>query len=564
MRTKESKSGISVHAISGTHVVLLAMDATVEARKNLLGFAIKREDHTEEETYWLKGFKTFKGITDNSIPGSLHSTLFNPIQSFMWGDYTSKPGYKYTFTVRPVYGKPRDLKYGEDVIVTINTEDEDDGEHAVYFNRGAIASQQYAKRFENAEPDANNLSDPRTKWLSRGLLEAALEFIEQAKNDNYSLKVAAYELNYEPILYAFKAASERGAKVEIVYEAGTQKVKGVVKETSTTEHNEESINKTGIRNLVTKRTKRPAIPHNKFIILEKNDVPIQVWTGSTNFTSSGFLGQTNVGHIVRNKDIAKKYREYWEQLKNDEEPKKLKAWNYKHTPTPQEGVKENGTTLYFSPRKYSIMLKWYASQIREASQSLMFTAAFGVNKDLAPAIAEDEDFLRFLLIEKKLSDKVAPIIEAEKEVVVARGQTLGTKAIRYKTPGWKLDKWFAKEENFRKKGHIFYIHTKILMLDVLTDDPKVYSGSANFSYGSLMNNDENMLLIRGNKRVADIYLGEFMRLFNHFYFRTIANKLASKGEIDNDVSVHLNESDEWTKKYFKKGTYSCLRRELFK
>ena len=564
MRTRKSKSGISVHAISGTHVVLLAMDASIEARKNLLGFAIKREDHTEDEKYWLKGFKTFKEINDNTVPGSLHSTLFHPIQSFLWGDYTSKPGYRYTYTVRPVYGKPKDLKYGEDISITINTEDEDDGEHAVYFNRGAIASQHYSKKFENSEPDANNLLDPRTKWLSRGLVEAALEFIEQAKDNNYSLKVAVYELNYEPILKAFKEASDRGANVEIVYEAGSQKVKGKITNTSTTINNEKSIDKAGIRHLVTKRTKRPAIPHNKFIILEKNKIPIEVWTGSTNFTISGFLGQTNVGHVVRNKEIALQFKEYWEQLKNDEESQKLKSWNNLHTPTPQDDIKENGTTLYFSPRKYSKMLKWYASQIRKARQTLMFTAAFGVNKDLAPAIAEDEDFLRFLLVEKKLSDKVASLIESEKEIVVARGQTLGTKAIRFKTPGWKLDKWFAKEEHFRKKGHIFYIHTKILMLDVLTNDPKVFSGSANFSYGSLMNNDENMLLIRGNTRVADIYIGEFMRLFNHFYFRTVANKLASQGEIDNHVSTYLSESDEWTDKYFRKGTYSCLRRELFK
>jgi hypothetical protein len=28
-----------------------------------------------------------------------------------------------------------------------------------------------------------------------------------------------------------------------------------------------------------------------------------------------------------------------------------------------------------------------------------------------------------------------------------------------------------------------------------------------------------MLVIQGDQRVADIYLGEFMRIFNHYYFR---------------------------------------------
>ena len=39
------------------------------------------------------------------------------------------------------------------------------------------------------------------------------------------------------------------------------------------------------------RTKRKQIPHNKFIVKIRNGKPIQVWTGSTNFSMSGFLGQ---------------------------------------------------------------------------------------------------------------------------------------------------------------------------------------------------------------------------------------------------------------------------------
>ena len=47
----------------------------------------------------------------------------------------------------------------------------------------------------------------------------------------------------------------------------------------------------------------------------------------------------------------------------------------------------------------------------------------------------------------------------------------------------------------------------------------VISGSTNFSDASTKDNDENMLVIRGDKRVADIYLGEFMRLWRHYRFR---------------------------------------------
>jgi hypothetical protein len=48
------------------------------------------------------------------------------------------------------------------------------------------------------------------------------------------------------------------------------------------------------------------------------------------------------------------------------------------------------------------------------------------------------------------------------------------------------------------------------------------------SASSLTGNDENMLLIRGDTRVADIYLTEFDRLFRHFYAASGAPRSASR------------------------------------
>src|SRR5262249_4240012 len=73
--------------------------------------------------------------------------------------------------------------------------------------------------------------------------------------------------------------------------------------------------------------------------------------------------------------------------------------------------------------------------------------------------------------------------------------------------------------------NVDYLHTKYLLIDPLTDDPTVMTGSANFSDNSTTMNDENMLVIRGDTRVADIFLTEFMRLFNHFQHRHMINAL---------------------------------------
>jgi hypothetical protein len=71
-----------------------------------------------------------------------------------------------------------------------------------------------------------------------------------------------------------------------------------------------------------------------------------------------------------------------------------------------------------------------------------------------------------------------------------------------------------------------------------------------------------MLLIRGDERVADVYLTEFMRLLNHFYFRQVANQQARDGTSDPTVA-HLEEDDSWVPGHFQAQYYRSKRREMF-
>lgn len=564
MRTRRKQSGISVHAISGTHVVMLGLDATAAARRSLLGFAIERTDHTENERYWLKGYKTFKETLPDPTPGSLHSTLEHPIQSFLWSDYTAKPEHDYTYRIRPLRGTPKFLKAGQDVVVRIKTEPVDQGTHAIYFNRGAIASQAYARKFGNLPPAETSDPEGAQDWLSRGLLRGALDFIAQAKSSRFSLRAALYEFTYEPVIEALKAAAKRGANVKIVYEAGKEKKKGRMVLTSTTKGNEKAIKKAKIpAGLLIKRTKRKAIPHNKFIVLLDHGRPVQVWTGSTNMTVSGFLGQSNVGHLVRDEAVAGAYFGYWQQLARDPEWNDLRQWVEANTPRP-ESVPPNSIVPIFSPRRSSKMLDWYADQIEAAEKTVIFTAAFGVNKKLAQRFALDKDYLRFIITEKMPSPANMELLSRDRDTKIAFGATLGRDVRRNKIPGWQLDQWYMDEEHFRKQGHVFYVHTKYLGIDLLTSDPLVFSGSANFSSNSLLNNDENMLLIRGNASVADVYFTEFDRLFRHFFFRNVANELAQAGSSQEEKAVFLDPTDDWTQSHFRRGSFKSRRREMLR
>ena len=109
--------------------------------------------------------------------------------------------------------------------------------------------------------------------------------------------------------------------------------------------------------------------------------------------------------------------------------------------------------------------------------------------------------------------------------------------------------------------HVSYIHSKFLLVDPLSDDPIVVTGSANFSKASTNDNDENMLLVRGDKRAADIYFTEFNRLFFHYYFRSVVEATARQNRRDSD-GLFLIEDDSWLKKY-KRGSLKQKRVDVF-
>ena len=584
MRVVAAGGDFRVKAIAGTHTVLVALDCMEARRHGLMGFAFRRETVGTEDggPKWLRSLKVFRSVVpephterdpNDPTKPKRFSSWEHPIQSFLWGDYTARPDTLYEFTVVPMYGQPGALQPAQALAFRIRTEKELDQGHGVWFNRGAIAGQAFAREFGNVgpQPPSNpDPDDPTTKWLSRGLLEACLGFIDETPTGD-GLRVAAYEFTYAPVARALKAALDRRVDVRIVYH-DTTKVTG-----SARGANERTIAEAGIPRKLGKtrvlfpRT-RTKIPHNKFIVRLKGGTrATDVWTGSTNFTPSGFLGQTNVGHVIADERTARQFLAYWELLKKDPDRDAARAGAMKLTSNPPAVIPQKSTALVFSPRAKADLLTWYGDRIRNATGSVMFTAAFGVAQQLVPALAKDRDFLRFILMEKPPTAAVKASLSKDRDLVIASGAVLGEMYVfkngkpvaRKRIEEFDLDKWFLVEEHFRRanEGFVFFVHTKFLLIDPLSDDPLVCSGSANFSSNSLLQNDENMLLIRGDTRVADIYLTEFDRIFRHFYFRNVANEIEAKG--GQAKGAFLEEDSRWTDSYFRPGALKTRRREMF-
>ncbi len=546
MRFRETQNGLTVTAICGTTCVLLSFDMKVAKTEGLLGFAIEREDKTEGDKYFLKGFKYFEETAVIVGEGQLFTSFEHPIQSFMWEDFTVKKEHEYVYNIIPVFGKPKFLEYGKGCILKVTTPSYELAEHAVYFNRGVAESNAYAIKFGNKKPSEMPKDEQKKalEWLSRGLFEALIGFIESAKDNTFKIRAALYEFEYQPVLEAFKKAKERGVDVHIVYDSRGQK-----------EKNAEAIHEADLpAEMLTPRTKDPNfISHNKFIVLYKDNQPIKVWTGSTNITEKGIFGQCNTGHLVSNPKIAAQYADYWECLNTDPEQDIIQQ----KTEAIQKDLKLEeipaGTSVFFSPRSKKDILKTYASLIDGSKALVCGMFPFSFNKAIKEAVVKPTEHLKYILIDKQDKNTTLPNTDFDNMIVYGG---------YFKEPLFNWVKETSAGSLFKSGTN--FIHNKILLIDPMSENPVVIIGSANFSDNSIANNDENTLVIKGDKDLADMYLTEFIRVFNHYYVRQTAKKMASDNTHDQRNPLHLQtNSKDWVPSFYKKTTLRGKRKQLF-
>ncbi len=593
MRTKSKKTnGYIIYAVSGTNTVSFAIDFRNADTKDLLGFAVERLDKVSGERRYVDGYKVFKATHPNPDQNTVVSTYTQPVQSFVWDDFTCRDDNEYEYLFYPLKGTPNELdRTAKPISIRTKTEKTFTGkQHDIFFNRGVASSQAYRRIFFNLPPDKIYNVDMKAaalNWLSRQLDDAILKFIDQAESGD-TLLGCFYEFHYTPVLRAFKNALDRGVIVRIIIDAKENETvdkNGKLHESFPRNANLASLTEAGIpisesAGIIFRReANKNDIQHNKFIVLidkSKQNKATQVWTGSTNISMGGVHGQTNVGHWVRSQKVAGKFKAYWEILsldpggqegddtttstfKMNELRKKVEALQQTIVFNSWEDI-PNGVTPIFSPRTGTSMLETYIKMFDNAENMACVTLAFGINK-LFKDVLEDNtntNHISFFLLEKE--DKPT---KANKDTF----RFIGAKQNVYKSWGAyikdDLYQW-TKEVTTRHMGlnvHVSYIHSKFLLVDPLSDDPVVITGSANFSANSTNRNDENMLIIRGDKRVADIYFTEFNRLFHHYYFRAVYNNAKENNRSDN-ASLFLRPTDSWLDKY-KPGAFRYKRVDMF-
>jgi len=562
MRYYNEDKDLKLFAVSGTQTVLLSFDIDISKLGNdFIGFSVERLDKNNH-TSFLNGSKRFASLAENPDSKIKNTSL---VQSFYWQDYTVDPGETYTYTIRPMFGTAlKHLpKFENSLIVT--TEKLHDGRHSVYFNYGVTGSQAYAKNSEFGNKPINDLSGIALRhalsFLGRDLWsEGLLKFVQQAGDNKFSIYGAFYEFQYPGFLSELKAAKDRGVDVQLIVSGKADQYDDKKYKDGTVRYNNKTmIKRAGLNRCIKTLRTKPSQPHNKFMVLCKDGKPAQVWTGSTNITLAGIFGQCNTGHWIEDADIAEKYLKYWKGLVGDP------------TMSRQSKVSEDiqadtnlidlpdGTYVFFSPRDWPkvknstpVHLQHYADLIESANELVCIIFPFNMDEVFGSVFAEDKKYLRLLLFES--ASDAQKVVSNDTDVKVTAGAVYAGDV-----KGW------TKEISAKATtgAGILYVHNKFFIIDPLAVNPVVVTGSANFSANSIWNNDENSLLIKGDPRVADIYLTEFDRLFVHFwprYLSTLDKKDAKKPQ---GFSKPLDETYTWYYEYYDKSKYSEKRKQLF-
>ncbi len=290
--------------------------------------------------------------------------------------------------------------------------------------------------------------------------------------------------------------------------------------------------------------------------------PFAVWTGSTNWTEGAIYGQLNVGHAIFDPAVAKDFEAYFQLLHADAPAStmKKKTITLRAVPKDRDAVPP-GVTPVFSPQSDLAMIDLYAALCKGA-KVLMVSAPFALHPSILEAFKKiPTDTVRFLMADKPASFGKAgaiTLLEHDPGNVVAVATTL--KSPLHDFQGDLLE----NKESFHHAG--VHIHSKIIVVDPFSTDPILVTGSANFSNNSTKTNDENSLIIRGDTAIMDVYATEFMRMFEHYWFRAhLEGKTqgGAKKKTQEERLAGLSEDSTWTNPFYKAGTRQALERQVF-
>ena len=483
-----------------------------------------------------------------------------PFQCFDWTDHGANSGETVRYRVSAVK-LPAGGTLGETELTVVAdsgwtqaigmTADCGAGMSA-FFNRGAVMSQ-YVARYarlkkwgpRDIKDHIKELQEPLRRFLSGDLRVALLDILDRAiENPLLEIYAALYELSDKELIDRLKLLR---ARAHIVLANGSDK------QGDGNADARAALKQSGV-DVRDRLLGSKGLGHNKFLVVQdtaRNEA-ISAWTGSTNWAATGLCTQLNNGILIENQLVAKIYLDQWQRLSDagGSFPASLVAANAA------------------SPKTAGPAQVWF-SRVRNKSTK---NTGLGIDlEELVRLVKSAREKILYVMFQPG-SDPLQDILSRAGEIyvrgvvstVTARnrekfalsgldGKTYHTALVQPEGIG-KGFSWWVKEVTRSEFlfpnaspgiGHAI-THAKMIVIDPLDDDCKVITGSHNFSISASEQNDENFVVIEGNRDLAEAYSVACLATYRHYRWRAYVKDMFDKGEKPWDA---LSKSLAWQDNY---------------
>jgi len=506
-----------------------------------IGFQLERRDETTKAVTVLVNRIPPKAGEGPVQPTGISSAQ-SPIRRCIWTDHSVVATDNVSYRVTAMKG-PADGPFTSDAtsasgwsVPQLVSGDAGGGLQA-YFNRGTLMSQ-IVSRFVNGDVSSPslhqfliNLATPGFQarlYLAGDALHEILAFLRDADRRGSTIHAAIYEMNDHELVDALKPFGSRGhvllgnggaTQPWVAQELAAAKLE--VKHRDLSHHGRSS----------------PSV-HNKFVV--ESDAAgknaSRVLTGSTNWTTTGLCTQLNNVLIIEDTTIAARYLDQWGKLvaDGDDMPAALKASN--STPT-----SDNNISLYFAATNGQAEFKPVLDLIAGAKQGALFLMFMPGQSPLLSALldrAQKND-----IYVRGVVSSVTPSKNAtDGDITKVGGEVVKSGAppqsfhddVPLPSGIRENDKpsWAETEFNVQEMlgNHLMAIvHSKVIVVDPFSDQCAVITGSHNFSVSASEKNDENLVIVRGNQKLAQAYALHINGVYDHYSWRAF---LGSGGDPD--------------------------------
>ena len=505
---------------------------------------------------------------DHPEPHSHRPSTEWPFQRYSWTDHGVSEGDTVSYRIVPMLktAGQAELTPDEGSAATVGpievTGSGGDHQHA-FFNRGILLSQFMAKRLgpdftlhdlEQLKVELAQDDDDLRAFLSGQLGARLLELLDEAKAQGRHVFAALYELDDPALVDRLKAL---GQNAHIVLANGSKKKRG---EDGNAEAAGELEN---VVDLHRRMLWNEGLGHNKFLVVAESEAdPLAVWTGSTNWATTGLCTQLNNAILIEDEELAGVYLEQWKRLRDDRRTGRQGQEMHFGEPLVDSNDEPKGPAdgsdrwrVWFTRTSDGRDLEAAAELVNAAQDAILFLmfepGPAGLLQVVQARLSPASPTFKEDLYVHGVVNTIKPAPHGEQVAVdlVGRGKAkpFDLDVVQpegvHDLPGWAEE--VTRREFIQGQGGVIghaIIHSKILVLDPFTN-PVVVTGSHNFSGSASTKNDENLIILRDGV-LAERYAVNILSNYQHYRWRAYLQESMNKHKSPWDGLV---KSAKWQK-----------------